>query len=406
MSRPFAPKAGHLLLPLAFLCLFLTSCSELEPEGQATIRKGGYTYRGGVKCGRYEGLGQLCLGDSVLYEGQWHQGKRDGMGIFRDSIGRTVVGTWKADTLVKATIRDTAATYTGQVDQQGRPHGHGMLSATDGSLYEGEWTAGQRSGFGFALTPGKHLRLGEWKADRYLGERLEYTANRIYGIDISRFQHDVGRKRYAIQWNKVRITGLGTISRKRVSGTVDYPVSFCYIKSTEGKSVRNRYFLSDYRAARRQDIACGAYHFFSTTSSGEAQARYFLKNTTFSKGDFPPVLDIEPSHEQIKKMGGTAAMFRSVRAWLRIVKAQTGVRPILYVSQTFVNRYLSAAPDLKRDYNVWIARYGEYKPDVHLAIWQLCPDGRVRGITPKVDINVFNGYQDEFETFKQTQTIR
>jgi lysozyme len=72
----------------------------------------------------------------------------------------------------------------------------------------------------------------------------------------------------------------------------------------------------------------------------------------------------------------------------------------------FVNVYLSQAPDIKRDYRVWIARYGEYKPDVRLAFWQLCPDGRVAGIHPAVDINVFNGYQTQFEEFLDSETIK
>jgi len=71
-----------------------------------------------------------------------------------------------------------------------------------------------------------------------------------------------------------------------------------------------------------------------------------------------------------------------------------------------VNKYLSEAPDLKRDYKVWIARYGEYKPDVKLVVWQLSPDGRVRGITGDVDINVFNGYRPQFEAFIENETIK
>ena len=117
------------------------------------------------------------------------------------------------------------------------------------------------------------------------------------------------------------------------------------------------------------------------------------------------MLDVEPTHAQIKAMGGPAVMFKAIRTWLRIVGKHTGTRPILYISQGFVNRYLSEAPDLKHDYNVWIARYGEYKPDINLVIWQLCPDGRVKGIRPEVDINVFNGYRQEFEDFLRKETI-
>ena len=55
---------------------------------------------------------------------------------------------------------------------------------------------------------------------------------------------------------------------------------------------------------------------------------------------------------------------------------------------------------------MWIARYGEYKPDVRLAYWQLCPDGHVAGIKGEVDINVFNGYQAEFKKFVSQNCIK
>ena len=114
------------------------------------------------------------------------------------------------------------------------------------------------------------------------------------------------------------------------------------------------------------------------------------------------MLDLEPLPSQVRKMGGAVAMWRRVRNWLQIVEKHTGMRPILYISQTFVNRYLDAAPDIKHSYPVWIARYGEYKPDVKLWVWQLAPDGRVKGIHGPVDINVFNGYQGEFRQWKAT----
>ena len=91
---------------------------------------------------------------------------------------------------------------------------------------------------------------------------------------------------------------------------------------------------------------------------------------------------------------------------MSIVRSRTGVKPVLYVSQEFVRKYLDMAPDLKRDYNVWIARYGEYKPDIKLLFWQLSPDGRVSGIRGDVDINVFNGYAGLFRRFLDEETIK
>lgn len=294
--------------------------------------------------------------------------------------------------------------YDGEYSN-GKREGHGILSLPDGTYYNGMWENDMRNGFGFAIDTLGNLRAGEWKDDKFQGERLTYTSDRIYGIDISRYQHDIGKKHYAINWQKVRISHLGNKSSKRISGAVDYPVRFCYIKSTEGTSIRNKYFASDYSNAKKYGIRTGAYHFFSTKSGGTAQANYFLKTTYLRKGDLPPVLDVEPSASQIRAMGGTAALFSNIRAWLRAVEQRCGVKPILYVGQTFVNKYLVDAPDIKRDYQVWIARYGEFKPDVKLVIWQLCPDGRVNGIRGAVDINVFNGYGDQFDEFLENNCI-
>ena len=299
---------------------------------------------------------------------------------------------------------DSTSNYQGQTDSLGVPQGHGKYWSLNGNYYEGYWKNGKRDGFGFSVSPKKPLRVGEWRNDAYKGERLVYTSERIYGIDISKYQHIAGKKKYAIDWSRLRITNLGKISKKAIAGNVNYPISFIYVKSTEGATLLNPYYRKDYLAARAHGYKVGSYHFFSPLSPAPLQARQFLKHTMLRKDDFPPVLDVEPTKEQIKKMGGTSVLFAHVRTWLRMVERATGVKPILYISQTFVNRYLSLAPDLKQNYQIWIARYGEYKPDIRLVYWQLCPDGRVAGIHGAVDINVFNGYNDAYDQFVQQHT--
>lgn len=296
---------------------------------------------------------------------------------------------------------DSLSCYKGQTDSIGQPHGHGMWQDIKGTYYEGTWKHGKRDGFGFSVALKKPLRVGEWSNNSYRGERLIYTSDRIYGIDISKYQHIIGKKRYAIDWSRLRITHLGSISKKTVSGKVDFPIRFVYIKSTEGSTMLNPYYRQDYAAARAHGFKVGSYHFFSTISPAALQAKHFLNHSSIKRGDFPPVLDVEPTSAQIKKMGGVGVLFARVRTWLRIVERNTGVRPVLYISQTFVNRYLGAAPDLKHNYPIWIARYGEYKPDIRLVYWQLCPDGRVAGIHGHVDINVFNGYKEAFDAFAE-----
>lgn len=271
--------------------------------------------------------------------------------------------------------------------------GYHRYIAPNGDFYEGEWKDGKRNGVGFSMVRGQRLRIGEWEDDKYLGERMAYTPERIYGIDISRYQHEKGRKRFSINWKNLRITSLGHKSKKNITGVVNYPVRFVYIKATEGTTVRNKYFNADYANSRKYGYRTGAYHFYSVRTPGRNQAIHFLRNSKFTRGDLPPVLDLEPSDAQIRQAGGIQKLFTGVRQWLNAVEGQRGVRPILYISQRFVNKYLPQAPDLMKNYDVWIARYGEYKPDVNLVYWQLSPDGRVSGIKTEVDINVYNGLQ-------------
>ena len=325
---------------------------------------------------------------------------------------------------------DSLGYYKGTIDSLKQPDGYGIWQGYDGDHYEGGWKNGQREGWGFSISSKKPLHVGEWKNDRYKGERLIYSSERIYGIDISKYQHEedkvvrttkivkrgrrrkkvtvnkVIKHRYSIDWSRLRINHLGSISRKTVSGNVDFPIRFIYIKSTEGASLVNPYYKKDYSDAHAHGYRVGTYHFFSTRTPAAEQANFFLRHSHIRKGDFPPVLDVEPLPSQIANMGGTGVLFARIRTWLRLVERATGVKPILYVSQTFVNRYLSRAPDLKRNYQVWIARYGEYKPDIHLVYWQLCPDGRVAGIHGHVDINVFNGYKEAYDKFSMNETIR
>lgn len=343
---------------------------------------------------------EMTVSDSLIYRGhvsnQRVEGRkmRCGFGLLVFPDGTTYCGRWSGDTLAYGTYKGNGETYIGNFDRNLKRQGRGTLDSGTGHIYNGEWKDGKRNGHGFSINPNTPIRCGEWKNDRFKGERMVYTADRVYGIDISRHQHEKGRKRYKINWSAVRITGLG--SGRRIIGQANYPVSFVYIKATEGRSIRNKYYAADLRAARAQGIKVGSYHFFSPTSPAAVQANYFLKNTHIAKGDLPPVLDLEPTEKQIQQMGGEQSMFRRVVQWINIVEARCGKRPILYVGQQFVNKHLVNAPASLRKHPVWIARYGEYKPYVRLVHWQLTPYGRVNGIHGEVDINVFNGNKEQF----------
>lgn len=377
-----------------------------QMDGYGTLVSSDSCYRGMFVKGRFCGLGQLVVRGDTLYTGKWANGQRNGRGAYSDSLGRRIEGWWRCDTLVFGRIADSLGVYEGEVDSFAYPSGHGRFTDISGAFYEGHWENGVREDFGFAVGADGRLQVGVWHRGRFQGEQMIHNSDRIYGIDISRYQHIHKGRTYPIQWSNLRITGLGRLKSRLVSGKVDYPVSFVYIKSTQGTTVLNRYYLADYRSARKASIACGAYHFFSTVSDAAEQAAYFIKNTRFAQGDLPPVLDLEPTDREIERAGGAVKMFKEVLTWMKIVEKRIGVRPILYVNQMFVNKYLPLSPELRDNYSVWIARYGSYKPDIKLVHWQLSADGKVSGIVPEVDINVFNGYKDEFMKYLHESTIK
>ena len=345
------------------------------------------------------------MSGGVWLYGHWLPKAKQGKGVALDHSGRLLAGRWVADTLQTGIRLDSIGIYWGEFNSMLVPNGHGSLRYFGGQYYEGNWTDDRRDGFGF-MADSTGLKAGEWKNDSYKGERMSYTIERIYGIDISKYQHLRGKRATSINWDRLRITDLGHINNKNVVGQTDYPISFVYIKSTEGKNIINPYYKADSRQARRHGIIQGAYHFFSTISSGKEQARHFLRNSKFSPGDLPPVLDVEPSDKQITQMGGHEALFQNIREWLETVENETGTTPILYLNQRFVDKYFSKEPDLMEHHKVWMARYSEYKPGVRLVIWQLSPDGKVSGIKGDVDINVFNGYKVQWEQFTENNCIR
>ena len=299
----------------------------------------------------------------------------------------------------------------------------GYSLGVDGSYYSGQYDAHyRRHGVGFAVDD-RLVKYGVWNEGKFQGEQMLYTPDRVYGIDISRYQHELQRPvtvrqttrnrkgktsvrtvkthRVGIDWDRLRITSLGPKASQHASGEIDYPVSFVFIKCTQGTTIRSNYYASDLAAALRRGIPVAPYHFFSHTKSGALQARYFIANAQLGRVTMPPMLDVEPSSAQVAAMGGPAAMFREILAWMQLVERQCGRRPVLYVSQTFVNRYMTSAPPELLRYDVWIARYGEYRPYVKLKFWQLTPFGRVQGIYGDVDINVFNGDRAAFEQWKR-----
>lgn len=190
----------------------------------------------------------------------------------------------------------------------------------------------------------------------------------IRGIDISHYQED-------IDWAEV--------CKQKIA---DAPISFAFIKATEGQSIVDKYFKTNFYQAREYGITRGAYHYFIPGISAEQQAQNYINTVTLENGDLPPVLDIEVTGnldaEQLRK---------EALSWLQIIENKYNITPILYTNYKFKKEYLNTQ-DFKR-YPYWIAHYyvdtlqysGEWK------FWQHTDRGKINGIKGYVDLNIFNG---------------
>ncbi len=219
------------------------------------------------------------------------------------------------------------------------------------------------------------FRVREAKFARYPAFGIDLPVNySIHGIDISKYQSYV-------YWPAVK--------KMQVK---DVKIGFCFIKATEGLGNVDKQFRRNWAMAAEAGLPRGAYHFFLPTKSGKAQAKNFISTVRLSPGDLPPVLDIE-------QLYGVRAdkMRKEVKDWLTIVEDHYGVRPIIY---TYVNFYSTHMTKDFDDYPLWVAHYHERdKPRINRPwiFWQHSEQGRVNGITSKVDFNVFNGDSADFE---------
>jgi GH25 family lysozyme M1 (1,4-beta-N-acetylmuramidase) len=192
------------------------------------------------------------------------------------------------------------------------------------------------------------------------------------GIDVSRWQHGG-----TLNWSKVKAAG----------------VDFAFIKATEGSTYTNPYFAGDWKSTTQLGIYRGAYHFArpSVGSAGK-QARYFVNvaGQRSVKGDLPAVLDLEAtgglSVSKLQTWTGT---------WLRTVESLTGRAPIIYVSPSFWESHLGNSSAFHH-YPLWVANYSVSSPRVPggwptWSFWQSSSSGNISGISGHVDINKFNG---------------
>lgn len=201
-----------------------------------------------------------------------------------------------------------------------------------------------------------------------------------YGIDIS---HNNGGK---IVWDSLYVM---TDARRRTvrdpySAKDIKPLSFVFIKATEGTSFKDPDFKDNWREAGRSPLRRGAYHFFRSSKDGDVQAKHFIKTVGDLRFmDLPPVLDIETMHF------GCSDELLNKRAlqWLETVENHYDRKPAVYAGSSFIKDHLSK--DITDSYPVWVAHYGKDRPSFEgWTWWQFTDRAVVKGVPGTVDLSV------------------
>lgn len=212
------------------------------------------------------------------------------------------------------------------------------------------------------------------------------TGPTTMGIDVSEFQK-------TIDWTQVGPAG----------------VKFAYIRATEGTTIQDANFVQNWQGAEKAGIPVGPYHYFTTASAVSTQIDNFVNETKLvDSGNLPPVLDVE-NPAQFKNFT-TAQSVAMIQQWLDGVQAKTGIQPMLYMSSNFSAKVLGNAPQFDK-YKLWVADYTTDpaplvpKPWTGWDFWQHSDTGAVKGITGDVDLDTFNGAEQNLPVIKPVQPV-
>jgi lysozyme len=210
------------------------------------------------------------------------------------------------------------------------------------------------------------------------GFNVEYPYGySVHGIDVSRWQ-DV------IDWKKLK-------TRTPDGDTLKF--EFVFMKATEGILLEDPTFRDNWNDAKENKIIRGAYHYFLPHVDAKLQAKNFMSSVKLTKGDLPPVIDVEETGGKSKK-----ELVKRVRIFALDIEKKYKVKPIIYSNISFIEDYLADDFD---GYYFWIAHYYEeelvIEKSVNWLFWQHSDKAAMFGCRQLVDVNVFNGNKNELK---------
>lgn len=178
-------------------------------------------------------------------------------------------------------------------------------------------------------------------------------------------------------------------------GEIDYErvkaneIEVVYIRSSEGSSYVDPYYLRNYNDAKENGLQVGFYHFLTATTVEEAvvQADFFVSLVGGLEPDCRLAMDFEQfdglNVEQINEIS---------LAFLKRVEERSGKEVVIY-SDAY-NARDTFGEELAKNYPIWVADYDVESPEGNgkWETWigfQYSDLGRIDGINTNVDLDYF-----------------
>lgn len=177
------------------------------------------------------------------------------------------------------------------------------------------------------------------------------------------------------------------------------PCDFVIVKATEGTDFVDKTCDPFYQKAKKLGKKLGFYHFARPEkNSAESEALFFWNNTKNYFHEAIPILDWESEGK---------SNVAWAKAWLDKIYELSGVRPMIYMSESVVNAY-DWSSVVKGNYGLWVAKYRDNQPDWNYdmsnagskpsvkwwsfyAMWQWTSTGRFSGYSGNLDCDQFYG---------------
>ena len=175
---------------------------------------------------------------------------------------------------------------------------------------------------------------------------------------------------------------------------------FVIVKATEGIGYVDKTCDKFFQKALSLGKKIGFYHFARPTKNNDPvrEADFFYENCKGYFGKAIPILDWEAENKQNVAYAKT---------WLDRVYQRSGVKPVIYMSESVVNAY-DWSSVANADYGLWVAKYRDNNPDYNYnmsnagsrprvkwwkfyCMWQWTSTGRLNGYSGNLDCNVFYG---------------